>query len=108
MYMPSYLLFNHKAGSVSSIYSTFNFILLDLIDRPLPDDSVLREDHSTQDEGERDSMSRFPGDEENCFGEDVFPDSIQYGTTFQNDWRQLILEEARGTLQTQRGVLFYL
>ena len=111
MNIPSYLVFNHKTGSVSSNYSTyfnilqtsstFNFILIDLVDgrqEPLPDDT-------TRYEGDRDSQSRYYGDEEYCSGESNFLDFNSIRDTIPERLEETDPGKARGTQQIQRGVL---
>ena len=111
--MPSYLVFNHKTGSVSSNYSTshqllqhfqtsstFNFILIDLVDgrqEPLPDDT-------TRYEGDRVSQSRYYGDEEYCSGESNFLVFNSIRDTIPERLEETDPGKARGT-QIQRGVL---
>ena len=118
MYMPSYQIYNHKAGSVSSNYSdqsvqiirtirnsthstfkTSNFILGDRSggrkQDPHPDEVTRKEGDRDKDTNLRSSKGLFWGD--------IFSDSSSYGTRFRNGWRERTLRKPAARSKSARG-----
>ena len=115
--MPSYPLFNHKAGSVSSIYSTFWVFDIDinLVIRysNLSSSRTGRRSRFaprrfrtlTEDEGGYRATEQIP-EEEDCFGERNFPISASSRDTISGTFGGTPdFREARGTHQkSTRGL----
>ena len=113
--MPSYHLFNHKAGSVSSIYSTFGFdIDINVVIRysNISSSRTGRRSRSaprrfilTEDEGDTEPPSQFPK-KRTALGRETFRPPHYHGTRFPGTFGGTPdFREARGTHQkSTRGL----